>query len=251
MRFLNLVLGLILCLFFSLSASAERITIAVASNFTAPMKSLVAAFEQTSKHKIRVAYGSSGKFYAQINQGAPFALFFSADQAKVSALIAQGLADEKTRFTYAVGRLVLWSNRDNLFLDGQHFLATDKYNKLALANPRLAPYGSAALEVLSSLGLLQQSKAKWVQGENIAQTYQFIHSGNAELGFVALSQVMRTGKVAHGSYWQVPSQLHQPIKQDAIVLNSAKNSAAAKAFIRFMHSKAAKQIIAQYGYEHV
>lgn len=245
MRFLSLILFTLLCM----PASAERITIAVASNFTAPMKALVKAFEQESPHKIRVAYGSSGKFYAQIRQGAPFSLFFSADQAKASALVDKGLADKSSQFTYAIGRLVLWSSQQELFVDGLHYLRQGSFNKLALANDRLAPYGAAALEVLTALSLIEQTQNKWVKGENIAQTYQFVHSGNAQLGFVALSQVMRFGEVNSGSSWLVPNELHQPIKQDAILLNSAKTSPAANAFIKFVKTERAKNIMHEFGYE--
>lgn len=248
----NTYMRLFLLLCFALflpTAFAEQITIAVASNFTAPMKEIINAYEQQHPHRIRAAFGSSGKFYAQIKHGAPYALFFSADQAKVSRLEGDGFVVPQTRFTYAKGTLVLWSSHQDFIHNSADVLAEEQFNKLALANPKLAPYGLAAEQVLDNLQLTSLTRSRWVQGENISQTYQFVRTANADLGFVALSQVMTNGKVQQGSHWLVPRHLYQPIKQDAALLTRAKTSKAAQSFLTFIQSQTALRIISAYGYQ--
>ena len=244
----RLLLSLVLA-GFCLQVQAEALTVAVASNFTAPMKDIAAAFEQKTGHTLRLAFGSSGKFYAQIRHGAPFQVFFSADSGKPEALEEAGLAVAGSRFTYAFGRLALWSADKNLVNGSSAVLERGDYRKLALANPRLAPYGAAAVEVLRNLGLEQATKSRWVQGENIAQTYQYVASGNAELGFVALSQIQHQGRVERGSAWIVPAALYQPIRQDAVLLAGGESSPAARALLDFVRGEQGRAIIESYGYQ--
>lgn len=233
----------------SVNAMGEQITIAVASNFTNAMRDIVVLFEKETGNKVKVAYGSSGKFFAQIQHHAPFQVFFSADEAKPTALEKAGLAVPGTRFTYAEGTLVLWSSRDDLLDEQANALKEGKFNKLALANPKLAPYGAAAVEVLDKLNLTEVTRSKWVRGENISQTYQFVATGNADLGFVALSQLMKDGEIAKGSYWKIPSDFHQPIRQDAVLLTAGQDSEAARAFLDFVKTDKARAVIRAYGYQ--
>jgi len=230
---------------------AENVHLAVAANFSAPIKQLATEFEITSGHTVTLSFGSSGKFYAQILHGAPFEVFLSADQAKPIALEEQAMIVPNSRITYAIGALVLWSSKPDLIDQSASILSSQHFNKLALANPRLAPYGAAAVEVLEVLKRRATTESRWVQGENIAQTFQFVSSGNADLGFVALSQIIATtaaGSAWAGSYWLVPAEYHRPIRQDAVLLANAKDSAAAKAFMVFLQSPTAKSIIESYGY---
>lgn len=247
----------LLCMIFTHSPAAE-ITVAAASNFTAPMNVLTAEFERASGHKVKLAFGSSGKLYAQIKNGAPFQILFSADQAKPLALEEAGLTVPGSRFTYAIGSLVLWSPRMDLKDEDLKQLMSGKSmggksmdgklmdRKLALANPRLAPYGAAAVDVLTNLGLEEKTRANWVRGENIAQTFQFVDSGNADVGFVSLSQVMENGKITKGSAWLIPPELYRPIRQDAVLLSP--DDPAARAFLTFMRSVQARNIIRSFGY---
>jgi molybdate transport system substrate-binding protein len=241
-------LGLIVFSVFTLCTEAKPVHVAVAANFSNSMKRLVTEFEKTSDYQIAISFGSSGKFYAQIKQGAPYELFFSADQAKPDALQKDGLVIANSRFTYAIGRLAVWSARPDFANTIETKLKEGAFNKLALANPKLAPYGAATLEVLKYLSLLESTQSKWVRGENVAQTYQFVSSGNADLGFVALSQLLGTRKVKQGSYWLVPDYMHHAIKQDVVLLRSAEKSQGARAFLDFIHSNKAQKIIAEYGY---
>lgn len=244
---------LLCCLLLAISSlsrntAAEQATIAVAANFTAPMKAIVAQFEKTSPHQIRLSFGSSGKFFAQIRQGAPYDVLFSADQEKPNALIMQKMAVGDSCFTYALGKLVLWSADKQLLLSGSKALLNGNFKKLALANPRLAPYGLAAQQVLEHLSLKPAVSGKLVLGENIAQTFQFIHSGNAELGFVAVSQLAALQADKRGSSWEIPANLYTPIRQDAVLLTRASNNAAARALIEFTKTPAARTLIENYGY---
>lgn len=233
----------------AIPAMAAEVNVAVAANFTAPMKQIVAEFEKETGHKVVLSFGASGKFYAQIKNGAPFQLLLSADDEKPIQLVKDGLGVAGSRFTYAIGTLVLWSPKTG-FVDAKgDLLAKGHYNKLAIANPKLAPYGVAAMEVLTKQGLLTAVTPKFVQGENISQTFQFVSSGNAELGFIALSQVMKDGKIASGSAWIVPGRLHTPIRQDAVLLTSGKDNDAARALLGYLKSDKAKKIIRTYGYE--
>lgn len=227
---------------------ADEITIAVAANFAAPMEVLGQKFEQDTGHKVRLAVGSSGKFFAQIQHGAPFQAFFSADQAKPAQLERDGFTLPGSRFTYARGRLALWSaDPDTVDVTG-NILMHGAYRKLAIANPQLAPYGAAAVDTLKSLGLISSASKSLVRGENIAQAFQFVASGNAELGLVALSQIMRNGEIGEGSAWLVPETLYSPILQDAVILESGRNSDTLAAFWQFVQSKPAQRIIESYGY---
>ncbi|MDD5366046.1 MAG: molybdate ABC transporter substrate-binding protein [Gallionellaceae bacterium] len=227
---------------------ADEIQVAVAANFTAPMKAIAAEFEKDTGHKASLAFGASGKFYAQIKNGAPFQVFLSADDEKPAKLEQEGLAVPGSRFTYAIGTLVLWSAKPG-FVDAKgEVLKKGNFEHLALASPKLAPYGAAAVEVMDKLGLTASLQPKFVQGENIAQTQQFIVTGNAELGFVALSQVMKDGKVSEGSAWVVPANLHTPIRQDAVILANGKGNAAAEALMKYLKSAKAAAIIKSYGY---
>lgn len=245
-RFVPLALSL--CAAFAASAHADEVSVAVAANFTAPMQKIAAEFEKDSGHKAVLSFGATGKFYAQINNGAPFGILLAADDTTPAKLAQEGKAVGASRFTYAIGQLVLWSKQAGYVDDKGAVLKTGDYRHIAIANPKLAPYGLAAMETLKHLGLTDQVTPKVVQGENIGQTYQFAASGNAQLGFVALSQVMEDGKLREGSAWVVPSTMHEPIRQDAIVLNSAKDNAAATALMEYLKGEKARTIIKSYGY---
>ncbi|MDA0790446.1 MAG: molybdate ABC transporter substrate-binding protein [Proteobacteria bacterium] len=226
------------------------IHIAVASNFNAPMKAITTAFQASTGYQIRTSFGSSGKLLAQTMSGAPFMVFFSADQDKPAALEKSGLIVPGTRFTYAVGGLTLWSANPTLIDAQASVLKEGRFNKLALANPRVAPYGTAALEVLQFLGLEERTRSKWVQGENIAQTFQFVSTGNADIGFVALSQIIVDGNIRQGSFWQVPPGSHRPINQDVVLLRRGATNLAARALLEFVQSEEAISIIESHGYGH-
>ncbi len=241
---------LILALFSqSLSASAERTTIAVASNFTSTMRELIKEFESQTEHEVRVSYGSSGRIYAQIRNGAPFDLFFSADKEKPSALVAEGLALASSQYTYATGQLVLWSKQTYLPLENAEVLKQDDFSKIALANPKLAPYGIAAQEVLIALGLENSTRRKWVLGENVTQAFQFVDSENASLGFMALSQLVLEESLKPGSVWIIPPELYNPIEQDLVFLQRGSTNKAAIDFLNFIQGGLAKSIIERSGYK--
>lgn len=243
-RFLT---ALLCCL--PVATHAETVQVAVAANFTAPMQQIAAAFEQDTGHKAVLSFGATGKFYSQIRNGAPFEVLLAADDETPARMEREGMAVANTRFTYAIGRLVLWSAKSG-FVDNQgDVLNKGGFSHLALANPRLAPYGAAAMEVMTGLGLADRLQARFVMGENIAQTYQFVHSGNAELGFVALSQVYQDGKLRGGSAWIVPARLHPLIRQDAALLQKGKGNAAAGALLKYLGGDKARAIIRAYGYD--
>lgn len=230
------------------AARAAEVQVAVAANFSAPMQAIAEAFEKDSGHKAKLAFGSTGRFYAQIKNGAPFEVLLSADDETPAKLVQEGAAEATSRFTYAIGRLVLWSSKPG-FVDAKgEVLRRGQYGKLAVANPKAAPYGRAAIETLTQLGLLAAAEPKFVQGENIAQTFQFVSTGNAELGFVALSQVMKDGKVQEGSAWIVPADLHEPIRQDAVLLAAGRGNPAAQALLDYLKGDKAKSAIRAYGY---
>jgi len=222
--------------------------VAVAANFAAPMRQIAAVFERDTGHQARLAFGSTGGFYAQIRNAAPFDILLAADAATPARLEAEDLALPSSRFTYAVGRLVLWSARRDVVDARGEILRSGSLSRLAIANPKLAPYGVAAVQVLERLGIEGALRDRWVRGENIAQTYQFVASGNVEVGFVALSQVVAEGRIKSGSGWIVPEALHDPIRQDAVLLARARDNPAALALMRFLRSDAARQVIAQHGY---
>ena len=228
---------------------AAEVRVAVAANFSAPMQKIAQTFEQETGHKALLSVGSTGNFYAQIKHGAPFDVLLAADDETPKRLEKEGLAVTGTRFTYAVGRLVLWSKTPGWVDDQGQVLRSAKFQRLALANPKLAPYGAAAVEVMHHMNVLSALQPLWVQGENIAQTYQFVATGNAELGFVALSQVWSEGKLQAGSAWIVPSALHAPIQQDAVLLSAGRNNPAALALLTYLRSARAKAVITSHGYQ--
>jgi molybdate transport system substrate-binding protein len=229
-------------------SQAGEVTVAVAANFTAPMQKIAKAFEQDTGHKAQLAFGATGKFYAQIKNGAPFAVLLAADDETPERLEKEGHAVAGTRFTYATGRLALWSKQANLVDDKGEVLRSHHFTKLAIADPKLAPYGVAAMEVLQRLGVQATVTPKLVQGESIGQTYLFVSTENAQLGFVALSQISFEGRITQGSAWVVPQSLHTPLKQDAVLLNHGKDNAAAHALLKYLQGDQARTIIRQYGY---
>lgn len=240
---------LLCALLLAVVAHADEVQVAVAANFTAPMKQIAAEFEQDTGHKAVLAFGATGKFYAQISNGAPFEVLLTADDETPVQLEKELLAAPNTRFTYAIGKLVLWSAKAG-YIDGQgDILKKGDFKHLALANPKAAPYGAAAMEAMKKLGVLENIQPRIVQGENIAQTHQFVATGNAELGFVALSQVFKDGKVTSGSAWIVPAKLYAPIRQDAVVLAKGRNKPAATALMAYLKTDKARTIIKSYGYE--
>ncbi len=239
---------LLLSLFFlcaPLSVSAEEIHIAVASNFSPILKIISQHFEQKTGHKIILVSGSSGKHYAQIINGAPFELYFSADTKRPYLLDKQGLIQAGSRFTYAIGKLVLWSPQTDLVDKDAQVLHTAKFRYLAVANPKLAPYGKAAQQVLMEYGLWHKLRSRMVRGENIGQTFQFVKSGNAELGFVAFSQIKSPDNRIKGSFWRVPESLYTAIEQQAVLL---KDNNTARAFLNYIKQDEAQNIIHSFGY---
>lgn len=231
------------------SAGAAEVHVAVAANFTAPMRRIAEAFEQDTRHKAVLAFGSTGNFHAQIRNGAPFQLLLAADDATPLKLERDGLTVPGARFTYAIGRLVLWSREPGAVDDQGEVLRRGSFARIAVANPKLSPYGAAAMEALEKLGLLAAVRPKLVQGENIAQTYQFVATGTAPLGFVALSQVTTDGRRQPGSGWLVPANLHAPIRQDAVLLAAGKDNPAAAALLKYLQGDKARAVIRSYGYE--
>lgn len=231
------------------AAHAAEVQVAVAANFVAPMKVLAVDFEKVSGHKVMVTAGATGKFYAQIKAGAPFDVFLAADDETPARLDQEGATVPGSRFTYAIGKLVLWSPKANAVDANGDVLRRNAFTHLALANPKLAPYGAAAFETLDKLGLLATLTPKFVQGESIGQTYSFVASGNAELGFVALSQVQEDGKLKSGSAWVVPARLHSPIRQDAVILSAARDNPGAAALMAYLKSAPAQQVIRAFGYD--
>jgi molybdate transport system substrate-binding protein len=227
---------------------AAEVQAAVAANFTAPMKAIAAAFKERTGDSVAAAYGATGQFYAQIRNGAPFEVFLSADDATPARLEQEGATVPGSRFTYATGALALWSAKPGYVdRDGQ-VLKQNSYAHLSIANPKSAPYGLAAMQTLARLGLADAVRAKLVEGQSIAQAQQFVATGNAELGFVALSQVYKDGKLTGGSAWIVPESLHEPIRQDAVILAKGKDNPAARAFMDFLKGPEAAAIIRSYGY---
>ncbi len=230
-------------------ALAAEVSVAVAANFAAPMKIIAQDFERATGHKAVLSFGGTGQFYAQIKNGAPYSLLLAADAHTPAKIEKEGLGVTGTTFTYAVGQLVLWSKTPGRVDDQGEILKMGNFSKLAIANPKLAPYGAAAIEVLNHLGVMSQVKSKIVEGANIAQTYQFVFSENADLGFVALSQVYENGKFKQGSGWVVPNLMYSPIKQDTVLLNPGRDNPAAIALLTYLRSDAAKAVIRKFGYE--
>ncbi len=241
-------MGLALAIVGLSAAQAGEVQVAVAANFTAPMQKIAADFKQDTGHTALLSFGATGKFYTQIMNGAPFQVFLAADDEKPARLERDGMTVPGSRFTYAIGKLALWSAKPG-YVDGKgEVLKKGQFAHLAIANPALAPYGQAAIETLTKLGVLAAVQPKLVQGENIAQTWQFVATGNAELGFVALSQVMEDGMLKSGSAWPVPAELHTPIRQDAVLLKNGQDNAAAVALMKYLKGDKARAIIKAYGY---
>jgi molybdate transport system substrate-binding protein len=229
-------------------AHAAEVLVAVAANFMQPMKQIAQAFAKDSGHQAQLSFGASGQLMAQIQHGAPYHVLLSADAAIPAQLVQKGLAVPNTSFTYAVGQLVLWS-ADPKLVDGQgDVLRKGSFQRIARANPKLAPYGAATVQVVERMGLAAALQNKWVQGENINQTHQFVASGNADLGFVALSQVGALASQPKGSMWLVPSDWHDPILQNAVLLSKGKDNPAAIALMAFLKTPTAREVIRQAGY---
>ncbi|MCL1825222.1 MAG: molybdate ABC transporter substrate-binding protein [Betaproteobacteria bacterium] len=230
-------------------AQAGEVTAAVAANFTGSMQTLAVEFERDTGHKAVLSFGSTGQFYAQIKNGAPFDVFLAADSATPAKLEAENSTVSGSRFTYAIGALALWSAKEGFVDDKGEVLNKGTFAHLAIADPEKAPYGAAAVETLKSLGRYEALQPKFVTGNNIAQAHQFVTTGNAELGFVALSQIIKDGKLASGSAWIVPDNLYKPIAQDAVLLMRGKDNPAASALLQFLKGPKAAAIIKSYGYQ--
>jgi molybdate transport system substrate-binding protein len=233
----------------SAAGLADSAQIAVAANFAEPIKGIAAVLEKTTGHTLRVTLGSTGKLYAQIKNGAPFDVLLAANTATPAALEKDGLAEPGSRFTYATGKLVLWSADPTKVDANGDILKKGQFRELAYAAPKIAPYGAAAVQVMDKLGLQAALAPKLVQGESIGQTFSFVFTGNAELGFVALSQVLEGGKLKSGSMWEIPQALYQPIQQDAVILKRGAGNAAAQALMKLLKSPNIKDLIGSYGYD--
>jgi molybdate transport system substrate-binding protein len=240
----RLVVGIATWVLTSTNLPAAQTNIAVAANFTEAAKEIAAAFKAKTGHEAVLSFGATGQFYTQITQGAPFQILLSADDARPKKLVDDGLAVPGSSFTYAIGKLVLWSKSPGL-VKGEDTLKAASFAKLSICNPVAAPYGAAAVETIKSLKMFETLQPKLVEGATITQAYQFVETGNAELGFVALSQL--TGPEV-GSRWVVPQQLYSPIRQDAVLLKSGASNEAATGFIAFLRSPEARTIIEKYGY---
>lgn len=232
----------------AVSAGAAEVQVAVAANFAAPAARIAAAFTAATGHTVKVSTGSTGKFHSQIVSGAPFEVLLAADVETPRRLLSTGHAVPGTQATYAIGRMVLWSASPGQVDDQGAVLRSAGFRHLAIANPRTAPYGAAAMQTLRALGVAETVAPRLVTGESIAQAYQFVFTGNAELGFVALSQVRAPGQTARGSWWLVPTHLHDPIRQDAILLRRGERNPAASALLAFLRSDAALKVLDDFGY---
>lgn len=242
------LLRLVTASFMPLVAQAAEVNVAVAANFSAPMKLIAQSFEQETGHKAVLAFGGTGQFYAQIRHGAPFDVLLAADAETPSRLERDGLAVKETSFTYAIGRLVLWSRQPDLIKGSPDVLKTGQFQRIAIANPKLAPYGRAAYDVLDRFGLMAVVRPKVVEGSNIAQTFQFVSSGNAQIGFVALAQVFADGRIREGSGWIVPDSLYEPIRQDAVLLKPGRDNPAATALLEYLRGDQSRAVIESFGY---
>ncbi|KWR75193.1 MULTISPECIES: molybdate ABC transporter substrate-binding protein [Pseudomonas] len=246
--FARLSLALAACLAIH-AALADEVQVAVAANFTAPIQAIAKDFEKDTGHKLVASFGATGQFYAQIKNGAPFEVFLAADDSTPAKLEQEKAVVPGSRFTYAIGKLALWSPKDGYVDAKGEVLKKGGFQHLSIANPKTAPYGLAATQVLDKLGLKDKLTGRIVEGQNIGQAYQFVSSGNAELGFVALSQIYKDGKVTAGSAWIVPADLYEPIRQDAVILEKGKDNAAAKALVDYLKGPKAAAVIKAYGYE--
>jgi molybdate transport system substrate-binding protein len=239
---LSRTLETLVLIMMGIQAQADDVHVAVAANFTAAMKEIASDFEKASGHRAVLSFGSTGKLYAQISHGAPFEVFLAADQRRPELLEQDHLASQ--RFTYAIGKLVLWSSDTERKVDEQALRQGD-FRKFAIANPKIAPYGAAALEVMHNLGIYEQLEPRLVLGDSIAQTRQFVATGNAQMGLVALAQIALDGA---GSRWPVPDRLYTPIRQDAVLLDKGRHNPAATALMSYLRSDAARAVIQRYGY---
>lgn len=230
------------------AAGAGEVQVAVAANFAQPMAQIATAFTAATGHRVKVSTGATGKFYAQVISGAPFEVLVAADAETPRRLLAQGHGVAGTSFTYALGRLALWSATPGLVDPAGAVLASNRFRHIAVANPKLAPYGVAGFQVLQALGLAEKLAPKVVLGETIAQTYQFVATGNAEIGFVAWSQLNVPGRPVSGSHWLVPEKLHGEIRQDAVLLKAGEGNAAARALLAYLRSEPAVKVMAAFGY---
>jgi molybdate transport system substrate-binding protein len=233
----------------STQVCADEVSAAVAANFAAPMQRIVALFQKGSGHTVKVSLGASGKLYTQIKAGEPFDVLLSADEEIPKRLLQEGLAFAGSRFVYATGRLVLWSAQPDLVDDKGAVLSKGNFDRLAYANPLFSPYGMAAKETLTKLTMWNAMQKKLKKGDDVTQAYQLAATESTDMAFIALSQVMRDGKVATGSWWLVPAELHNPIRQSALLLSGSKNQAAAKAFLAFLKSEKARAVMRGFGYE--
>jgi len=243
---MNRILIFTLLLLSSSLSLADQIRVAVASNFAPAMRQISQQFEQQTGHRVVISSGSTGKQYAQISNGAPYDVFFAADVKRPKLLEQQGIAVPGSRFTYALGKLVLWSPNKQLVDNAGQVLQSERFRYLAIANPKLAPYGRAAQQTLSKLGLWQALRKRMVRGENIGHAYQFVKSGNAELGFVAASQVLQPGKPVTGSLWLIPNDYYAKIEQQAVALS---DDAVTRSFMDFVRSEAVRELVRQFGYK--
>lgn len=241
--------ALILSLLAIATAHADEVTVAVAANFTGPMQVISVLFERDTGHKASLAFGATGGFYAQIRNGAPFEILLSADDETPARLIKEGNGIAGSNFTYAIGKVVLWSADAKLIDAKGEVLKKGGFKHIAIANPKTAPYGAAALQVMGKLGVADNLKPLFAQGDNITQTYQFVATGAAELGFVAYSQVIKNGQIGTGSGWIIPGNLYDPIRQDAVLLAKGKDKPAAIALLNFLRSEKAQAVIKSFGYE--
>ncbi|MBL8417412.1 MAG: molybdate ABC transporter substrate-binding protein [Dechloromonas sp.] len=230
-------------------AQADEVQVAVAANFTGPMQVIAPLFERDTGHKAIPSFGATGKFYAQVVNGAPFEVLLAADDETPARMVREGHAVAGTPFTYAIGTLVLWSAKADFVDDKGEILKKGGFRHLAIANPKTAPYGAAALQAMGRLGVADNLKPLFVQGENIAQTQQFVATGAAELGFIAYSQVIKNGRIGSGSGWIVPGKLYDPIRQDAVILARGRDKPAALALLNYLKGDKAKAIIRSFGYE--
>ena len=240
--------ALTLALLAAVAARADDVQVAVAANFTGPMQVIAVLFERDTGHKARLSFGATGKFYAQIANGAPFEVLLAADDETPARLVREGHGVAGSPYTYAIGKLVLWSAKPDLVDAKGDILKKGGFKHLALANPKTAPYGAAAMQAMGRLGVAETLKPLFVQGENISQTQQFVSTGAADLGFVAYSQVIRNGVIGNGSGWLVPENLYDPIRQDAVILAKGKDKPAAAALLAFLKGDKAKEVIRSFGY---
>lgn len=229
---------------------AAEAQVAVAANFAEPIKAIAAVLQQTTGHTIRVSLGPTGSFYTQIRHGAPFDVFLAADAERPAMLEKEGLTQPGSRFSYATGKLVLWSSRAGRVDDRGEILKAPDLGKVSFANPKSAPYGAAAVEVMTRLGLRALLQPRLVQGESIGQAFNFVNTGNADVGFVALSQVLEGGQLKQGSVWMIPQAMYSPIRQDAVILKRGANNEAAQALMDLLRSPEVRDLIRSYGYDH-